>query len=133
MLRRWSVAYLLTQSRNEIASCEDRYAKTTMGTLPRRRENLITRLDVYARTSYMHVRAICACVYNISLLTCQPYVHWVGARDVTVWTIPLTWSESPLIIRPFAKFSLLLPLHHPPCLIPVYVMHANTVCVHIRW
>ena len=46
-----------------------------------------------------------------SLLTCQPRTHQRRPlrRDVTVWTVPLTWSESPLIIRPFAKFSLRTP------------------------
>jgi len=36
-------------------------------------------------------------------------VHWEGVRNVTVRTVPLTWSESPLIIRPFAKFSPRIP------------------------
>lgn len=101
------VAYLLTQSREKLRTswgpkCE-RYTNVDDGNFTTGMENRETHYS--GRETCRIPRVVCA-----SLLTCQrTHQRRPLRRDVTVWTVPLTWSESPLIIRPFAKFSLRTP------------------------
>lgn len=130
--------YLLTQSRGEVASWGPKSdTPRDDGNFTTGMENPITQSDarmMRERTLYVHT---CAPVW-VRVLAHLPGVptdvHWEGAQNVIVWTVPLTWSESPLIIRPFAKFppsvSLLVPC--PPFPSLIWCLSPGEQCTTVR-
>lgn len=89
------------------------------GDMPRRwelyhgnRENPIAHSNVYeydASDMWSHIHTYIHIMYMLlahllPIIFNPGAVHW-AAWNVIVRTVPLTWSESPLIVRPFAKFS----------------------------
>lgn len=81
----------------------------TMGTLPREWRILLRshKLEVWRWS--MRVQCVRVCKVLVFLPTKHTHHRPLrsSSEHVIVWTIPLTWFESPLIIRPFTKFFFL--------------------------
>ena len=102
------VANLLTRSPGEVASKQQpKNDRPDDGNFTTGMENPIT----HEVRGIIPTRSVLVCMRCASFLAYQSNTHRRplrrSSKHVIVWTVPLTWSESPLIIRPFAKFFFL--------------------------